>query len=394
MEKTSSQCIKQAAAEIQEYLVDFRRDLHRHPELSGNEFRTQKRIIEELEKLGIEYEKAGTTSVVATIHGAKPGKTVMLRGDIDALPITEVADIDFRSENEGVMHACGHDTHATMLLGAVNLLNNMKDELSGTIKFFFQEDEETCNGAQRIIADGFLKGVDMCLGIHNHPSFPIGTCGTSLGYAMAGSDTIFVRFEGVSGHGSTPHLAKDSITPACVFALDLQQIVTKNTDSQDSVVLSVGKIDGGTRNNIIAKHTQLDITMRYFDKETRKIVHEKIVKHAENIADMYDVKVELEFVETALSTYNHPEAVEVFKTASKKILGEDGYSEVTKQMGSEDMSYYLDEVKGLMVFIGSGNTEEGAIYPPHHDKFKVDETMFKYGAALYTQFAVDFLNNK
>ncbi|MDR0879967.1 MAG: amidohydrolase [Clostridioides sp.] len=392
MEVAEQMDILGRAKEIEDYLIDFRRDLHRHPELSGNEFRTQGRIIEELEKIGVSYVKAGKTSVVATIEGANPGKTVMLRGDIDALPIVELADVDFKSTNEGVMHACGHDTHATMLLGAVRLLNNLKEELNGTVKFFFQEDEESCNGAQRIIAEGFLKDVDMCLGMHSFPIIPAGCCATSPGYVMAGSDTIFVEFEGMSGHGSTPHLAKDSITPACMFINDLQQIVTKNTDAQDCLVISVGKIVGGTRNNIIAKHTKLDITMRYFDKETRKIVHEKIRKHAENIADMYDVKVKIEFDETALSTYNSPETVEIFKESTIKVLGEDGYMDMPRQMGSEDMSYYLDEVAGAMVFLGTGNPDKGCIYPPHHDKFKIDESIFKYGAALYTQFALDFLD--
>ncbi|MDR0879567.1 MAG: amidohydrolase [Clostridioides sp.] len=384
------------AEAIEDFIVDIRRDIHKNPELSGHEFRTQARIIEELEKMGVEYKKAGLTSVVAFIKGNKPGKTIMLRGDIDALPILEQSGSDYSSVNEGSMHACGHDTHSAMLLGAIKILNDMSDELNGEVRFFFQESEETFEGAQRIIADGFMKGVDMCFGMHNHPMVPTGKIIVKDGYLSAGCDTIFVKFEGVSGHGSTPHLAKDTIHPATVFVQDLQGIVAKNVDSQEAIVVSVGKFVGGTKANIIAKYTSLDISMRYFNKETRKTVHEAIKRHAKAIADMYEIDVTVDIEESALSIVNDVNAAELIREATIEIMGEESLGRLKDYMGSdllmgsEDFSYYLEETPGAMVWIGSG--DDVIKYPPHHEKFQVIEKFMNYGAALHAQVALDFLN--
>jgi amidohydrolase len=385
------------AREIHDEIVDFRRDLHRHPEVSGQEFRTQQKIIEELEKMGVEYKKAGRTSVIAFIRGNNPGKTVMLRGDIDALPVKEESDVEFKSEEDGKMHACGHDFHTSMLLGALKILNQYKDDLNGEIRFFFQEAEETFEGAKNIIKEGFLDGVDVCLGIHDHPLLEVGKATIKRGELTAGCDTIYVHFEGMSGHGSTPHLAKDTIHPACVFVENLQAIVTKNTDAQQAIVLSVGKFSGGTKANIIAKNTDLDISMRYFNPKTRLIVHDAIKRHAKAIADMFEIKVDIDIVQSAPSVYNDEEIAEVVSGAWAKVAGEgneepmEHYADTPKLMGSEDFSYYLEQVKGVMVWLGGGNKEIGAVYPHHHEKFKLDENMIDYGVALYSQFTLDYL---
>ena len=381
------------AKAIEDYIIRFRRDFHENPELSGQEFKTQEKIMNELDRLGIPYKKAGNTSLIATIKGSKPGKVVALRADIDALPIKEESGVEFSSKVPGLMHACGHDAHAAMLLGAAKLLIEMKEEIQGEVRLFFQEAEETFMGAKEIIKAGGMEGVDACFGIHNMPNVPVGHVDVTPGYRSAGCDTIYVKFEGVSGHGSSPHLAKDTIHPASVFVTGLQSIATKNVSPQEPIVLSVGKFIGGTKANIIAKYTELDISMRYLDLEVRQIVHEAIKRHAKAIADAYELKVDVIIEDSALSMYNDDELAEQAKETAIKIFGEDKLVSQPTMMGSEDMSYYFQHAKGVFAWLGSGNKEKDCIYFPHHERFKIDEDCLKYGTALHVQFALDFLKN-
>src|SRR5690554_1810674 len=285
------------AKAIEEYIINFRRVLHEEPELSGQEFKTQEKIMKELDKLQIPYRKVGNTSIVATLKGGKDGKTVALRGDIDALPINEESGVEFSSKNPGIMHGCGHDAHAAMILGAAKILSEMKDDIKGTVRFFFQEGEETFSGAKKIIEEGGMDGVDACLGMHGMPTLDVGSVNVVPGYRLSGCDTIYVTFEGVSGRGSAPHLAKDTIHPACIFVTDIQGIITKNVDPQEPVVLSVGKFIGGTKANIISKYTEIEISMRYFDTKVREIVHEAIKRHGKAIADAFEIKVDVKIEE-------------------------------------------------------------------------------------------------
>ncbi|HHV74509.1 amidohydrolase [Thermoanaerobacterium sp. R66] len=380
------------AKSIEDYIISFRRSLHEEPELSGQEFKTQEKIMKELDKLGIPYKKAGNTSLIATLKGGKSGKTVALRADIDALPINEETNVEFKSKTPGVMHACGHDAHASMLLGAAKILSEMKDEIPGEIRFFFQEAEETFSGAKKIIEAGEMDGVDACLGMHGMPELETGYVNIEPGYRMAGCDTIYVKFEGVSGHGSAPHLAKDTIHPACIFVTDLQGIVAKNVNPQEPIVLSVGKFIGGTKANVISKYTDIEISMRYFDPKVRETVHEAIKRHAKAIADAYELKVDVRIEESALSLYNDPELAKLADKSATKVFGKGKNKTLPRYMGSEDMPYYFQHAKGVYAFIGYRNEEKEAIYFPHHEKFKIDEDYLKYGTALYVQFALDFLN--
>lgn len=377
---------------IEEYIINIRRNLHENPELSGQEFKTQEKIMKELDNLGIPYTKAGNTSLIATLKGGKDGKTIALRADIDALPITEETDIAFKSKNEGIMHACGHDAHTAMLLGAAKILSEMKNDIPGEVRFFFQEAEETFSGAKKIIEAGGMEGVDACFGMHGMPELETGSVNIEAGYRMAGCDTIYVKFEGVSGHGSVPHKAKDTIHPACIFVTDLQGIVTKNIDAQEPIVISVGKFVGGTKANVVSKYTEIDISMRYFNPEVRKIAHEAIRRHAKAIADAYEIKVDVQIEESALSLYNDEELVAIADKSATKVFGEGKNISLPKYMGSEDMPYYFQHAKGIYAFMGYRNEEIEAIYFPHHEKFKIDENYMKYGTALHVQFALDFLN--
>lgn len=378
---------------IEEYIINLRRELHENPELSSQEFNTQKRIMKELDELNIPYKKVGYTSLIATLKGSTPGKTIALRADIDALPIKEETDNEFKSKVPDVMHACGHDAHTSMLLGAAKILSEMKDEIKGEIRFFFQEAEETFSGAKLIIEAGGMEGVDACFGMHGMKELETGCVNIQPGYRMAGCDTIFVKFEGVSGHGSVPHLAKDTIHPACIFVTDLQGMIAKKINAQEPIVVSVGKITGGTKTNIVAKYTEIEIPMRYFNPEVRELAHEAIKRHAKAIADAYEVKVDIKFEESALSLYNDEELTEIAVKSALKVFGKGKNIELPKYMGSEDMPYYFQHAKGVYAFLGYRNEEIEAIYFPHHEKFKIDEAYMKYGTALHVQFALDFLNS-
>lgn len=381
------------AKSIEEYIVNFRRDLHENPELSGKELKTQEKIMKELDKLGIPYKKAGNTSLIATLKGGKGGKTVALRADFDALPVNEETDVEFKSKTPGVMHACGHDAHAAMLLGAAKILSEMKNEISGEVRFLFQEGEETFSGAKKIIEAGGMEGVDACFGMHGMSELETGYVNIEPGYRMAGCDTIYVKFEGVSGHGSVPHKAKDTIHPTCTFVTDLQGIVTKNIDAQDPIVISVGKFVGGTKANIVAKYTEIDISMRYFNPKVREIAHEAIKRHAKAIADAYELKVDVKIEESALSLCNDEELANLADKSATKVFGEGKNKNLPRYMGSEDMPYYFQHAKGVYAFMGYRNEEKESIYFPHHEKFKIDEDYMKYGTALHVQFALDFLKN-
>lgn len=380
------------AKSIENYIIRFRRSLHEDPEISGQEFKTQEKIMKELDKLGIPYKKAGTTSLIAVLNGAKSGKTIALRGDIDALPIIEEADVEFKSKNSGVMHACGHDAHAAMLLGAAKILSEMKDEIAGEVRFFFQEAEETFSGAKKIIEAGGMDGVDACFGMHGLSILETGNINVASGYRFSGCDTIYVKFEGVSGHGSAPYLAKDTIHPACIFVTDIQGIVTKNVNPQEPIVLSVGKFNGGTKANIVSKYTEIEISMRYFDTKVRQTVHEAIKRHAKAIADAFEIKVKVIIEESTLSLFNDEGLAELADKSAAKVFGEGHNFPVDKQMASEDMSYYLQKAKGVYAIMGYKNENKGCIYPPHHEKFKIDEEYMIYGTAMHVQFALDFLN--
>lgn len=378
---------------IEEKMIQSRRYLHQYPELSGEEFETQKYIIKRLDELDIPYRKVGTTSLVAEITGGKSGKTVALRADIDALPIKENSGASYSSKKEGLMHACGHDAHTAMLLAAAEMLKNLQSKLSGNVRFIFQEAEETFTGAQKLVADGGMDKVDAVFGLHGMP-IDVGTYDLNPGYRMAGADTIYLNFEGISGHGSSPHLAKDTILPAAEFVTQLNGMVTKFVDAQSPFVVSVGKFEGGTKANIIAKYSELEITMRYLEEETRQKMHEKMRELADGIAKIYEVKVDLEIEESTISLRNDEEVTRIANESAKKVFGPNKKVHGPVLMGSEDMPYYFEEAPGAYAWLGYANEEKDTVYFPHHEKFNIDEDYMAFGAALHAQFAWDYLKKK
>lgn len=377
--------------QIENQMIEHRRHLHEHPELSGQEFETQKFIMTQLDALKIPYEKVGTTSLVGHIQGGKPGKVVALRADIDALPVIEQSGASYSSKEEGKFHACGHDAHTAMLLGAATLLKEVQAEIPGEVRLLFQEGEETFSGAKKMVADGAMEGVDASFGMHGMP-IEVGTYDLNSGYRMAGCDTIYVRFEGVSGHGSMPHVAKDTILPAAEFVTQLNSMVTKFINAQSPLVLSVGKFDGGTKANIISKYTQLDISMRYLHEETRQIIHKKMKDLAAGLASIYDISIDVEIEESTISLYNDEAVTAIAQTAAEKVFGPDKNVNGPIMMGSEDMPYFFQEAPGAYALMGYLNESKDTVYFPHHEKFNIDEDYMKYGAALHAQFAWDYLH--
>lgn len=375
-----------------DYIIKVRRYLHENPELSMEEVNTQKYIEDKLKEIGIEY-KLADKSIIASIKGKGEGKIIALRADYDALPIEERSDVEFKSKVKGIMHACGHDAHTAMLLGAAKTLYSLKDSFDGEVRLFFQQGEEVFSGAKKIIENGGLKDVDAIFAMHGMPNLNVGEISVDSGYRLSGTDTIYIKFEGVSGHGASPHLAKDTVHPACLLVTDLQSIVTKNVNPQEPIVISVGKIQGGTKANIISKYTELEISMRSFDRETRILVHEAIKRHAKSIATMFEIDVDIKIEESTLSTFNDENLSNLAKESALKVFGAEGIKELGRQMNSEDFSYYLKDIPGLYAFVGYRNEEKGAIYPPHHEKFKIDEDYMMYGFKMHIQFALDFLKS-
>ena len=383
---------RERANKYKQYTIDMRREFHTYPELSMHEERTARRIKEELEKMGIPYVSMAGTGVVGTIKGNKDGRTIALRADIDALEITEKRDISYKSQNEGVMHACGHDSHAAMLLGAAKVLNDMKDELNGTVKLIFQPGEEVAQGAKRMIEDGVLDGVDEVFGMHVMGNLASGKIGVGSGPRMASADMFRITVKGKGGHGSMPNLAVDAVVVASAIVMNLQTIASREIDPMETVVVTVGKLISGTRFNIIAEDAIIEGTTRSFSYEVREKLPEIIERIAKSTAASYRAEVDVEYTLLTAPTINNEVSTERAKKSVEKIMSKEAVVDFAKQSGGEDFSEYLMKVPGTFVIVGTANEEKDTCYSNHHPKFDIDEDMLECGVALHAQYALDYLN--
>ena len=387
--------IKEAAQKYSDYVVDIRRKIHSNPELSTQEFETSKLVQEELDKIGVPYEICGKlgTGVLATVKGALPGKTILLRGDMDALPVVEETDVPFKSKNEGKMHACGHDCHTSSLLTAAHILNDIKDELHGTVKLAFQPAEETAQGAKDMIAAGALEGVDGVYGMHVWSGVPVGTACAAAGGRMASAGMFEIWVQGKGGHGAEPANCIDAITCTTAIVNSLQTIVSREFRPIDAAVLTVGRIDAGFRWNVIADKAYIAGTTRCFSNEINKAFPEKIERIAKGVAEAYRCTVECKFTDLVPPTVNHPFMASICEGAIKTILGEDANYDFEPTTGGEDFAFFIDaapEQMGAVCLLGVRNEAEGCCYEHHSPKFKVDESALLNAAALYCQVADDF----
>ena len=374
-----------------DYVIQMRREFHMNPEVSMEEYNTCKRIKEELEKMGVEYKGIAGTGVIATIKGNKSGKTVALRGDIDALAVIEENNHEYASKVHGMMHACGHDTHGAMLLGAVKVLNEMKDEIEGTVKFFFQPGEEVGKGAAAMVAEGALEGVDGVMGIHISSDMPTGTINADSGARMASADSFKITITGKGGHGARPEQCIDAVVVGAATVMNLQSIVSRELTPFDPVVVTTGSIKSGTRFNVIAPTAVLEGTVRYYNPEYKEVISNAIERIAKSTAEAYRATAEMEYSSLVKPTINDEACAELAQESAAKIVGKENILHSPASTGGEDFSEFSSIVPGVMTRLGAGNVEKGITYPHHHGKFDVDEDAFVYGVAFYAQYAIDYL---
>ena len=389
--------IRALAEKYEGYIIEQRRWFHAHPELSWEEFGTTDHIQEELEKMGLEVHRfEGRPGCTAMFYGGKavPGaKTVALRADIDALPVEEKTGLPFASENPGVMHACGHDNHMAMLLGAAKILCEVKDELEGNVKLLFQAAEETCFGAEYYVQQGVLDGVDAIYGQHIWAGLEAPYLNVQPGVRMASCDNFTITVEGSSTHGSTPHLGTDAIVAAASIIMNIQTIVSRNNDPLNALVVSIGEIHGGQRFNILANKVVMEGTCRTHSREMRGKIEPMLRRICEDTAAAFGAKAELKYDAFPSPVINdHDDLNQIAHDAAVKLYGEEGIKEMPRVMGSEDFAYFMDVVPGIFGFLGSRDAEHQA--SNHNDCYDVPEDVLKRGAAMHAQFAADYLSAK
>ncbi len=383
--------IKKEVSSIKDYIIELRRHFHKNPEPSWKEFETSEFIKRELKKLKIPFEKIAKTGIIAKI--GKGNRKIALRADIDALEIEELNDKEYKSEKKGLMHACGHDGHIAMLLGAGKILKKYESELKGEVRLIFQPAEELGDGAKEIIKDGGLEGVDNIFGIHLWSGLETGKISIIPGEIMASADLFSIKIKGKGGHGSMPHQGVDAAVIGASVVLNLQTIVSREISPLEPTVVSVGKIVSGTRYNIIAHEALIEGTVRSFNDEIRQTIPERIKRISENIAKAHRAEAELEYIWGPPPLKNDTESAERAKKCAKSLFGGDSINNpIGKIMAAEDFAYYLKEVSGIFVFVGSGNKEKGTDFPHHHPKFDIDEDALFVGASLHIKYALDFLN--
>ncbi len=384
----SGKNIQKLGEKYKDYMVEMRRYFHENPEPSTEEYNTSAKIKEELDKMGIPYVSAAGTGVIGTIQGGKPGKTVALRADMDALQVKECTGLPFASKKEGLMHACGHDGHIASLLGAAKILNEIKDEIQGTVKLFFQPAEETAWGAKKMIEEGALEGVDGVFGIHIWADIELGKISVEAGPRMASTDLFRIKVTGKGGHGSLPHQGVDAVVAGSAIVMNLQSIVSREISPLETAVVSVGQIKSGSRFNVIAPEAFMDGTTRAFSAEVRGKFHGMIDRIAKNTAAAYRAEAVTEYEYLVPVTINDERCSKIAEEAVRETFGEEALTTFPKITGSEDFSYFSNEREGVLCFVGTG-TEN--YYPHHHPKFSVDERALPVAASMYAAYAVNYL---
>ncbi|MCC8194084.1 MAG: amidohydrolase [Deltaproteobacteria bacterium] len=380
------------AIELSGAVTGHRRWLHSHPELPFEEKETTAYIVNELQDAGIEVISfADYYGAIGVIHGGLPGKTVMLRADIDALPLEEHSGEDFAATN-GRMHACGHDAHAAMLLGAGRMLAERKNELHGTVKLLFQSAEEGFTGARYYADKGYLDGVDALFGLHVWGTMQAPFINIQDGPRMASCDNFTITVRGQGAHGSTPHLAKDPIVAASAIVMNLQTFASRNYDPLHPLVITVGTVRSGSQFNIIPETAVMEGTVRTLSRELRPGIEPGMRRIIENTAEALGCTAEfvVERIDSPIDNH-HVRLNDIARRAAITLFGEDILAPMPETMGADDFSYLLERVPGLYAFMGCLNEDKGIVFPNHSDKFRIEEDILYRGAALYAQFAHDFL---
>jgi amidohydrolase len=379
---------------IKEYVTKMRRYFHANPELSEKEFETSRRIKEELDKMDIQYVCAGKLSIVASINGELPGGVVALRADMDALPIEEKNDCSYKSTVANVMHACGHDAHIAMLLGAAKVLIKNKDKINGVVKLIFQESEEVLLGAKRIVEEGHLNDVDAILGLHVDPKLDLGITSLQEGPFMTAGGGIEIRVKGSGGgHASLPEETVNPVVVTSAILNNMLSIKTTEIGAEEVVTITPTIINSGKKSNIIPAEGYLYFNWRYFDAKFEKILYEKACRIANNTSAMYGASSEVEFIIKTHPLVNDNECCELLIEAAKDVLQERASFDRKQYAASEDFSFYTQKIPGVFAFIGAKklNQESKML---HHECFDINEDVLPIGVGLYVKFALKFLDQR
>ena len=387
--------IVKLSEELEEKVVKFRRDFHAHPELSWKEERTSKVIEQVLKELGFKNVRRGFdgtgSGVIGDIAGRKEVPMIALRADIDALPIEEEADVPWKSTNKGVMHACGHDAHAAILLGVAHMLALLKDKLPCKVRLIFQPAEESGvrSGARQLIEEGALDGVEAIWGLHVWSSLPAGKIGYRSGPTMASADIWEVEIKGKGGHGSRPHEAIDPTIAAASIVLSVQTIISRELDPQETAVLSIGRLESGSAPNVIPEKALIQGNMRTTNSIVRDELPGRIERIAEGIGRALRCEVKMNFIPVYPVTVNDPDMVETLKKTASAMFGDQSLIEMPIVMGSEDFSFYQQKVPGAIFFLGMGDPQKGTDAEHHNPTFKTNDEVLKKGVALLTALVME-----
>jgi amidohydrolase len=388
-----------AAIVVPERLADdvvlIRRDLHMHPELGFAEHRTAGIIADRLRRLGYEvHEQIGQTGVVGVLRGARPGRTIMLRADMDALPILEEREHSYRSQSDGTMHACGHDGHVAILLGAAALIADRRDEVAGTIVLLFQPAEEGLGGAKAMIDEGVIErfGIERAYGLHLSTKYPVGVLGFREGPMYASSDSIEIEIEGVGGHGSAPHDAIDPIFAAASFVTSVQQVVSRRIDPLEPGVVTIGAIHGGTTHNVIPRTCRLLGTVRAFSDDVRAAMPERIEQVLRGCCDASGARYDYRYLWRYPVTANDAEQTRYARALAERTIGAEHVVEAAQLMGAEDFSFFAQRVPACFYTLGARGSDETG-HPHHSSLFDIDERTLPTGVAMMTALALDAARN-
>lgn len=378
--------IKALAKQYAPEFIDIRHHLHAHPELSYQEYETSNFVQDKLFELGIPFDIKATTGVIGLIKGRNPNSRIIaLRADMDALPIQEENDIPYKSTNDGVMHACGHDVHTTCLLGAAKILNELRNEWEGTIKLIFQPGEEkNPGGASLLIKEGVLDNpAPSCIfGLHVHPGLAVGKMSFRAGKVMASADELYITIKGKGGHAASPHLCIDPILIASHLIIALQQVVSRNNDPHNPTVLSITSFKGGETTNIIPNEVKLKGTFRAMDETWRFKAHDLIRKMATDLVHSMGGEIDLLIDVGYPSVYNNEALNEITKEKATAFIGEANVEETEKRMGAEDFGYYSQQIPGCFFRLGVMNKEKGITSGVHTPTFNIDESAIEIGMGM------------
>ena len=386
--------IKEQTKVLHQELIEMRRDFHEHPELGFEENRSAGIVEHYLQNLGLTTKRIAKTGVVAMIEGDPKGPVIMLRADMDALPVQEENPVEYASKTPGVMHACGHDAHMTMLLGAAKILTQIKESLKGSIKLVFQPDEENA-GALPMIKEGVLDNpkVDSALGIHIWTPLPSGTIGVSSGGVMSGLDVFQMKVKGYGGHSGYPETAIDPIIAASDIVVSAQRIQTREVSSMKPMTMVFGKINGGTKANIIPDEVTLEGSIRtlYNDTEDPPINRLKLL--SENVARVHHCECEITWVRENIPLINDNKLVSEMIPVAKEVVEDENKVIPYRTMASEDFSEFTSRIPGVFLFLGTGNEGKETHFPHHNPRFNIDEDVLPQGVELYVKGALKYLES-